>query len=109
MVAAVNDRAAFAEALIELVELHNEQRWIVHEVRQLLTKQRAIAKRQAAATANAEKRFAPPVELNEALTENYVDNFDDDQLSERFFNRSPTNPLPVEKTVEQVLEYIEKW
>lgn len=103
------ERKGLANGLLDVVELCNEQRWKVHEARLLLRDIRKLAKQQTKLTERLEKRYSPPMELQEAISETGASELDDDTLGELLFEKTSMQPLDPTKTVEAMFDLIDNW
>lgn len=102
------NRETIAAKLIEVVELVNEQRWKVHEMRKLAGEIAKMHKRVATIVEKLDAAEVTPGLIEEALYELEVRSFDSDSISEALFDRRALKPFAIEATVEAILKEAER-
>lgn len=102
------NRETIAARLLDVVELVNEQRWKVHEMRTLARAIAKMHKRVETIVQKLDDAEVTPVLIAEALYELEVWSFDMDSISEALFDGRSLKPLAVEATVEAILTEAER-
>lgn len=101
-------RASLASKVIDVLNLANEQRALLAEMRILARKAVAIGKKAQGIVDKLDEDNASPTMLDEALYENDAQPFDEDQIAELTFNRESLALFDVPKTTLAVLKIAEK-